>query len=40
MKCIEKLARSGLLVKTARNIIYVGYNGLEEVFQYIDKHLR
>ncbi|MBM3300694.1 MAG: hypothetical protein FJY85_12140 [Deltaproteobacteria bacterium] len=39
-KCIEELARSGLLVKTARNTIYLDHNRLEEAFQYIDKHLR
>ena len=39
-KCIEDLARSGLLVKTARNTIYADHQRLDEIFEYIDKHLR
>ena len=39
-KCIEDLARSGLLVKTARNTIYADHQRLDEIFEYIDKNLR
>ena len=39
-KCIDDLARAGLLIKTARNTIYADHQRLDEVFEYIDKHLK
>ena len=39
-KCIDELARTGLLIKTARNTIYADRQRLDEIFDYIDKHLK
>ena len=39
-KCIDDLARTGLLIKTARNTIYADRQRLDETFDYIDKHLK
>jgi len=39
-KCIEDLARTGLLVKTARNTIYADHQRLDEIFDYIDRHIK
>lgn len=39
-KCIDDLARTGLLIKTARNTIYADHQRLDEIFEYIDKHLK
>ena len=38
-KCIDDLARTGLLIKTARNTMYADRQRLDETFDYIDKHL-
>ena len=39
-KCIDDLARTGLLIKTARNTIYADRQRLDEIFDYIDRHLK
>ncbi len=39
-KCINDLARMGLLIKTARNTIYADHQRLDEIFDYIDRHLK
>jgi len=39
-KCIDDLARTGLLIKTARNTLYTDHQRLDEIFDYIDKHLK
>jgi len=39
-KCIDDLARMGLLIKTARNTIYADHQRLDEIFDYIDRHLK
>lgn len=39
-KCIEDLARTGLLIKTSRNTIYADHQRLDEIFGYIDKHIK
>jgi hypothetical protein len=39
-KCIDDLARKGLLIKTARNTIYADHRRLDEIFDYIDRHLK
>ncbi len=39
-KCIEDLARTGLLSITARNTIYANHRRLDEIFDYIDRHIK
>jgi hypothetical protein len=39
-KCIDDLTRMGLLIKTARNTIYADRQRLDEIFDYIDRHLK
>jgi hypothetical protein len=39
-KCIDDLTRLGLLIKTARNTIYADRQRLDEIFDYIDRHLK
>jgi hypothetical protein len=39
-KCIDDLARMGLLIRTARNTIYVDRQRLDEIFDYINRHLK
>ncbi len=38
-KCINELARQGLIVKTARNTIYADHARLDEIYDYIDNNL-
>ena len=39
-RCIDDLAKTGLIVKTARNTIHADHQRLDEIFDYIDKHHR
>jgi hypothetical protein len=39
-KCIKDLARTGLLIKTARNTIYADHRRFDEIIDYIDRHLK
>jgi hypothetical protein len=39
-QCIDQLTKTGLIIKTARNTIHADHNRLEEIFNYIDKHLK
>jgi G:T-mismatch repair DNA endonuclease (very short patch repair protein) len=38
-KAIDELAKTGLIIKTARNTIYANHSRLDEIFRYIDTNL-
>lgn len=39
-KCIDDLVKTDLVIKKARNTIYANHGRLDEIFDYIDKHLK
>ncbi len=39
-RCIEDLSRVGLIQKTSRNTIYATHGRLDEIYEYIDQHLK
>ena len=39
-RCIDELNRSRLIYKTSRDTIYADHSKLNEIFDYIDKHLK
>lgn len=38
-KCTNELAKTGLIIKTARNTIYANHQKLDEILTYIDHNL-